>query len=245
MVVYTHRVAPVAGRLHSQSNARDASGVRRRPTVTSLPADGARPPPRRDRRSARARPRNGQPVAGVRAGARGLEARRDVIAPDLPGFGDSPPLPAAASAHAASVRGGRRRAAGPGSGCATAHVAGFCARRRRRLRAGPARARALGHRDLPIGFWTEREAALLPRVAANRTRAGAANASRGRAATGQRDRPHAARVASSSGARGGEPTPEDAAGHAEFRAVPRLRGRRYATPLRVDYRWTEPPSTCR
>jgi pimeloyl-ACP methyl ester carboxylesterase len=87
-----------------------------------------------------------------------LEARREVIAPDLPGFGDSPPLPAAgphtARAFAEAVGGLLDQL-----GLPDAHVAGFSL--------GGAVAYELGLlgrvRSVtaisPIGFWTEREAA--------------------------------------------------------------------------------------
>jgi pimeloyl-ACP methyl ester carboxylesterase len=87
-----------------------------------------------------------------------LEARSDVIAPDLPGFGDSPPLPAAAPhtprAFAEAVGGLLDRL-----GLRDAHVAGFS------LGGGIAyelgrlgRARSVTAIS-PIGFWTPREAA--------------------------------------------------------------------------------------
>ncbi len=87
-----------------------------------------------------------------------LEARRDVIAPDLPGFGDSAPLPAAAPhtprAFAQAVATLLDRL-----GLPDAHVAGFS------LGGGVAyelgllgRARSVTAIS-PIGFWTAREAA--------------------------------------------------------------------------------------
>ena len=58
----------------------------------AAPPCAARPPAPRIGAAARADPRHRLAVAGVGAGARRLAAERDVIALDLPGFGESLPL---------------------------------------------------------------------------------------------------------------------------------------------------------
>src|SRR5258705_5568836 len=87
-----------------------------------------------------------------------LAARRDVIAADLPGFGASPPFPAAAphtpQAFAETIAGLL-----DGLGFRDAHVAGFSLGGAVAYELGLlGRARSVTAIS-PIGFWTEREAA--------------------------------------------------------------------------------------